>query len=172
MAKIRKASAYRKLERPYTRRSKYKAKSYVRGSPHNKVVKYNMGDLKKKFPHTLHLVSKADVQLRHNALESARLSCLRLLEKELGKKGFSFQLRVYPHHILRENPLASGAGADRMSTGMKCSFGKPIGVAAQVKKGKKIFTVSVDKEHIDLARRALRRSGYKFSCQSRVTQEC
>ena len=47
--------------------------------------------------------------------------------------GYFFQLRIYPHHILRENPLAAGAGADRMSTGMKCAFGKPISVAARVK---------------------------------------
>jgi large subunit ribosomal protein L10e len=146
MAKLRKASAYRKIERPYTRKSKYRAKSYVRASPNCKVVKFVMGNAKKTFPHKLHLVSKEDIQLRHNSLESARLACLRILEKNLGKAGFFFQFRVYPHHILRENPLASGAGADRMSTGMKCSFGKAIGVAAQVKEGKEIFSVHVEKE--------------------------
>ncbi len=172
MAKLRKAVSYRKLERPYTRKSKFKAKSYVRASPQNKIVKFTMGNLTKNFPHTLHLISKGDVQLRHNALESARLACLRVLEKQLGKTGFFFQLRVYPHHILRENPLASGAGADRMSTGMKCSFGKAIGIAAQVTKGKKIFTVKVEKEHIEIARKALKSSGYKFSCQSTILQEC
>jgi large subunit ribosomal protein L10e len=131
-----------------------------------------MGNAKKAFPHKFHLLSKDDIQLRHNSLESARLACLRILEKTLGKGNFFFQLRVYPHHILRENPLASGAGADRMSTGMKCSFGKAIGVAAQVKVGKEIFSVHVDKEHQDTARRALKSAGFKFACKSRVVQEC
>ncbi|PIN78644.1 50S ribosomal protein L16 [Candidatus Woesearchaeota archaeon CG10_big_fil_rev_8_21_14_0_10_34_8] len=171
MAKLRKACAYRKLERPYTRKSKFKAKSFVRASPQCKIVKFNMGNLKKTYPFVFHLVSKNDIQLRHNALESARLACLRVLEKALGKSGYSFQVRVYPHHILRENPLASGAGADRMSTGMKCSFGKAIGVAARVKVGKEIFTVTVPKEHREIARRALKSAGYKFACQSSVVEE-
>ena len=53
-------------------------------------------------------------------------------------------IRIYPHHIMRENPLATGAGADRMSTGMKKSFGKTIGVAARVHKGQTLVTVNVN----------------------------
>src|SRR5512141_458530 len=126
MAKLRKACAYRRVERPYTRKSKYRAKSYVRANPHNLIVKYEMGDTSRQFPLKVQLQSKEAIQLRHNALEAARKSSNRLLEEKLGKKGFRFTLKVFPHHVLRENPLASGAGADRMSTGMAAAFGKPI----------------------------------------------
>ena len=101
MARLRKAVAYRKLERPYTRKSKYRSKSYVRAIPNSKIVKFVMGDSKKEFPKKIVLQSKANIQLRHNSLESARLAANRYLERNLGKKGFQLRLLVYPHHILR-----------------------------------------------------------------------
>ncbi len=168
MARLRKGCAYRSLERPYTRKSKYRKLSYVRATPTSKVVRYDAGNLKKEFPYAVDLISKNALQIRHNSIESARLSTHRFLEKNLGKMGFHFRIRIYPHHILRENPLASGAGADRMSTGMKKSFGKPIGIAAQVKEGQTLFTVYVEKQHIDVAKKAVKRASYKFPCSTRV----
>ena len=157
MARIRRWSAYRKLERPYTRISKYKKKSFIKTTANIKVIRFNTGNLKKKFPYTLHLVSKEGLQIRDNALESGRQTCNRLLEKTLGLAGYYMQVRAYPHHILRENPLAAGAGADRFSTGMQKAFGKPYGSAARIRKGQEIVTVSVNKKDILVARKALDR---------------
>ena len=78
------------------------------------------------------------------------------------------RLKVYPHHILRENPLAAGAGADRFSTGMKASFGKPIGNAARVKKGQVLIELRVGKANIELARTALARATKKLPCSFKV----
>ncbi|MBT7902982.1 50S ribosomal protein L16 [Candidatus Woesearchaeota archaeon] len=164
MARLRKFAAYKRLERPYTRVSKYRAKSYVRARPNCKVVLYDMGNVKVEFPCSIILKSKADIQIRDNALEAARQTSNRHLVKKLGKSEFSIKIRVFPHHILRENPLASGAGADRMSTGMKCSFGKSIGVAARLKKGQPIMQVNVPKKGIAFARTALRRASSKMPC--------
>ena len=169
MAKLRKGVAYRNIERPYTRKSKFRSKNFIAASPHLKIVHFDMGNKKKKFQYTVQLISKNDLQIRHNALESARLSSNRLLEKELGKAGFRLRIKVYPHHILRENPLAAGAGADRMSTGMKKSFGKPIGAAAQVRKGQTIMEVFVDKESLRAARLALSRALHKLPCSGTIT---
>ena len=80
-------------------------------------------------------------------------------------------IRVYPHHILRENPLAAGAGADRMSTGMKHSFGKSIGIAAQVRKGQTLFQIQVNKEHLDTAKKALKLAGSKLPCSTSIEIE-
>jgi len=157
MAKLRKFVAYRKLERPYTRISKYKKKSFIKTTTNVKVIRFNTGNLKKKFPYSLHLVSKEGLQIRDNALESARQTCNRLLEGTLGLGGYFMQVRTYPHHILRENPLAQGAGADRFSTGMQKSFGKPIGSAARIKIGQKVVTVSVNEPNLELAKKALTR---------------
>jgi large subunit ribosomal protein L10e len=170
MAKKKKFCAYRRIERPYTRYSKFKKKSYIKMKPVNRVVRFDMGTDKKKFRYTLQMISKDSLQIRDNALEAARQTSNRLLEAKVGKGSFKYKIRVYPHHILRENPLAAGAGADRMSTGMKASFGKPLGIAAQVKKGKVISEVSVNKEHLEHAREALRKASSKLPCQTSIKQ--
>ena len=72
-----------------------------------------------------------------NKIESCRTVVNRILEKELGKEEYYLHLRLYPHHILREHALASGAGADRMSSGMARPFGKPVHIAAQIRKGQR-----------------------------------
>ncbi|MBI5389845.1 50S ribosomal protein L16 [Candidatus Woesearchaeota archaeon] len=168
MAKLRKGRAYRRLERPYTRRSRYRQKDYVGASPVSKVVRYHMGNVIKQFEVALYLVSKEAIQIRHNAIESARQTGNRELEAVLGKNGYRMLIRMYPHHILRENPLASGAGADRMSTGMARSFGKPIGIAAQVKVGKILIEVNVDKAQEQTGRIALERASKKLPCACRI----
>jgi len=168
MAKLRKACAYRKIERPYTRKSKYTKKSYIRSKPHNFVVKFDQGNLSKNFPVKIELLSKSDLQIRSNALESARKSCNRFLEKNLTVKGYHFRIKKYPHHVLRENPLASGAGADRMSTGMKMSFGKSIGVSAQVKKGDTIIEIGIEKKDLEIGKIAAKKAGYKFACETQI----
>ncbi len=162
MAKKRKFCAYRATERPYTRFSKFKKHSYVKSRPVNRIVRYNMGSPTKKFAYTVKLISKSTLQIRDKAMESARLTSNRLLEGILGKNGYRLRIIVYPHHILRENPLAAGAGADRMSTGMKCSFGKTIGVAAQIKKGQTIMTAEVSKQNLELGKKAMKRASLKI----------
>jgi large subunit ribosomal protein L10e len=166
MARLRKFCAYRRLERPYTRTSKFRAKAFVRAKPVCRIVRFDMGDLNKEteFEYTVRLISKASIQVRDNAIESARQVVSRLLTKHVGKNGWIFKIRVYPHHILRENPLASGAGADRMSTGMQKSFGKPIGIAAQIRKGQVIFQVGVNKQHVEAAKKSISRAATKMPC--------
>ena len=170
MARLKKAVTYRRIERPYTRKSKYRELNYVRAVPVSKIVRYDMGNLTKQYPLYMDFVSGEAYQLRHNAIESARLTCNRYLEKNLGKAGFHFKIRIYPHHIIKENPLATGAGADRMSTGMKKAFGKPIGVAAQVRKGQVLFSVGVEKQHKDIAKQALKRISYKLPFKAKVVE--
>ena len=156
MAGLRKGHSYSKItKRAYTRKSKFKKKSYVKAVPISKIVKYDMGDLKKDFPKKVHLVSKQKVQLRHNAIESARILINRKMHKELGPN-YRLKLRIYPHHVLRENKMLTGAGADRMQSGMQKAFGKPMGIAAQVKKGQKIFTAYVEENDIEKTKKALK----------------
>ena len=167
MAKMRKFVAYRRLERPYTRTSKFKKLSYVRTKPHINIVRFDMGEPTKKFDYQLDLVSKSVLQIRHNAIESARQTANKMLEAKIGSTGYSFKIRIYPHHILRENPLAAGAGADRMSTGMQAAFGKAIGTAARITRiGQTLFTVCTNKQNIEVAKMALKRASYKIPCST------
>ncbi len=168
MAKLRKFSAYRRLERPYTRKSRYRQKSYIRAVPTNKVIRFDMGDSKKTYEYEAILKVNHGIQIRHNALESARQTANRCLEGRAGKNNYWLKLRVYPHHVLRENPLASGAGADRMSTGMKCSFGKAIGIAAQLQGGQTLFSVRVNKANIKHAKESLRKIYCKLPCKCTI----
>ena len=165
MAKLRKWCAYRTIERPYKRFSKVRGKAFVKTRPGKSVIKYNMGDVKggaDQFDLTLHLITKELRNVRAHALEAARVAVLRCLEKELGKKGFYFRIRTIPHHAIRENPLAAGAGADRLSTGMKHSFGKIICMAAKVEVGDIIMDLSLPKGREELGREALRKAGKKL----------
>ena len=168
MARLRKFVAYRRLKRPYTRTSKFKAKSFISMMPHPKVVRFETGDASRDFECTLNLLSKSGLQIRDNALESARQTSNRLLESYLGLNGFHMKVKAYPYHVLREHALASGAGAERFSSGMAHSFGKPIGVAARVKKGQTIFQVSVDRQNLGVAKQALERASKKLPCSCAI----
>ncbi len=171
MARLRKFIAYRKLERPYTRKSKYRELQFVRSFPHVKIVRFEHGDKKKSYSKHLMLIAKKSLQIRQEALEALRQTVNRYFEKQIGKNQYFFRLRVYPFHVLRENPLASGAGADRMSTGMKKSFGKPIGIAAQIKAGKIIAEVFVTQNQEEKAKMGLERGSKKLPCTYRIVAE-
>ncbi len=171
MAKIRKAIAYRRVERAFTRKSKYREKSYIRGNPALRVVSFDLGNLNGTFPYAINLIAKRNVQIRDNAIESGRSQCNRILEVELGKTNYHMKIRMFPHHILRENPLAAGAGADRMSKGMSHSWGKPIGNAAQVQPGKILVSVGVEKMGIEVARIALKKFASKLPLPCSIQTE-
>ena len=168
MAKLRTFTSYRNIKRPYTRTSKYKAKSYIRMTPNVKVVRFDTGSPNKDFEYTLQLNSKSELNIRDNALESARQTSNRLLEGFAGVGSFHLKVKVYPYHVLREHALAAGAGADRFSSGMAHSFGKPTGLAARIKKGQTILQVNVDKENLGVARQALERASKKLPCSCTI----
>jgi len=150
------ASMYRRLERPYTR------KKYMGGVPGSKVVHYDMGNLTADFPVSLDLIVKEPCQIRHTALEAARITANRYLVKTVGRMNFHLKLRVYPHHVIRENKQATGAGADRVSSGMRHAFGKIVGTAARMGADQKIFTVSTSAQNVDQAKLGLKRAGHKL----------
>lgn len=169
---LRPARCYRNFGRPYTRQSaRVPKKGYVRGVPKPKITEFELGT-KGEYDNALFLVSERNVQIRHNALEAGRIAAVQALEKNMGKgAGFFLKIRVYPHHVLRENAMATGAGADRFQQGMRMSFGKPIGTAARVRKGQKIMEIRVNKPSLGVAQIALKKAGYKFPTPVRVVVE-
>jgi len=166
---IRPAKCYRKLERPNTRQSKKRPKKgYVKGVPSSKITKFEVGNAKKKFSANAYLISQAGVQIRHNALEASRVSANRVLQDGLGEDGYFFKVLVYPHHVMRENPLATGAGADRYQTGMRLSFGNPIGLAARVMDNQRIMEVRFNKGKEKFVKNALRIASSKLPVKCRI----
>jgi len=156
------ASMYRRRERPYTR------KKYMGGVPGSKVVHYDMGNLTTEFPVTLTLMAKEPCQIRHTALEAARVAANRYLVKTVGRSNFHMKLRVYPHHVIRENKQATGAGADRVSSGMRHAFGKAVGTAARVEADQKVFSVSVTPQNVISAKSGLKRAGHKLPTPTQI----
>jgi large subunit ribosomal protein L10e len=173
---LRKASAYsRKKVRPYTRVSGSKSKAYIKAKPVSKIVKFNGGNVRAfnegKFKMSICLVGEEKIQVRDNALESGRM----FITKELDEKipgVYYLEVKVYPHHILRENKTAAGAGADRLSSGMKHSFGVTIGRAAIVSPGKPIFMVACGSDKaLRAARESLTKIKSKVPGKTRLVTE-
>ncbi len=158
---LRKGSSYRRVKRAYTRKSKFKKKGYIKAVPTVKIIKFDMGDLKKEFGAIVTLFVKKDIQIRHNALESARILINRMLTESLGMN-FHLRLIPYPHHVLRENRMITGAGADRLQSGMQLAFGSPVGLAAQLRKGEPVFKVFVDSKDVRHAKNALKKGATRL----------
>jgi len=130
-----------------------------------------MGDMKSHFEYKFSLVAQSPVQIRHNALEAARVSANKVLFDALGETGYRIELRVYPHIILRENRMIATAGADRLQEGMRRSFGKPSGRAARIKTGQSILDIHVNGNALDHAKAALRVGSTKLPVACVITQE-
>ena len=173
---LRKASAYSKRKFvPYTRVSKKKGKAYVKTVPPQSIVKFTMGNERlhreKKLPYELKLVSEERAQIRHNALEACRQFINKKLDTELAGQ-YLFKVIPFPHHIQRENKMLTGAGADRMQSGMQLSFGKAMGKAAIVKPGSEIFFIAIPNEKAArLTRETLKQIKSKLPCKTKILQE-
>ena len=163
------ASMYRAIDKPsYTRRE------YITGIPGSKVAQYKMGDIdadREEYDVQMSLIVDEEVQIRHDSLEASRLSANRHLIKELGEENYRMALRRFPHQVLRENKQATGAGADRVSDGMRQSFGKIVGTAARIQTGDRLFTAYCDVDQAPVVKEAFRRAYNKITPPCRIVVE-
>ena len=137
------ASMYRQIKgQAYTRRE------YMGGVPASRVSQYEM--------------VKNRVQIRHTSIEAGRIAANKVLNGQIGVANYHMTVRAYPHVVLRENKLATGAGADRVSSGMRQGFGKTVGTAARLERNQAILTVRVPAEKAVIAKDALWRASMKF----------
>jgi len=151
-----KARNYREVKgQAYTR------KKYIRGSPASKIVKFTMGDPSGSYKYQARLIAEKEVQIRHNALEAARVASNRVLSEKLGTN-YHLKVLPYPHVVLRENKMIFGAHADRLQDGMRNAFGKAIGLAARVKIGQALIMANVNEDGLEAATTALKRGGAKL----------
>ena len=154
----RPARCYTKVSGPANTR----VGKYVRGVPDSRIRAYDTGNRKGDFPVDVHLVSTDKCQVRHTALEAARIAVNRHLQRNLGIENYHMTIRIHPHHILRENKMMAVAGADRIQDGMRRSFGKPTDRAARVKEGQELVTVRTFAENYHIAKAALKRGADRF----------
>ena len=172
MTIIRPGRCYHHINKmAYTRISKKRPKKgYVKGVPVSKIHHFETGDAKhlSSFPLVYDIVTMMDRQMRSNCLEAARQSATKYLTAKLGDNGFFLKVRIFPHHVLREKALATGAGADRFSQGMRMSFGRPANQAARVKAGQKIITARAPAGKDAEIKEALRRATMKLPGNCRI----
>jgi large subunit ribosomal protein L10e len=153
---------YRKIEgQVYTRRE------YMGGVPVCRITQFDTGNLHSDFPWRLSLGTEEAAQVRDIALEAARVSAVRVLER-MAPNEFRLKVRRFPHQILREHKMAMGAGADRISDGMRRAFGKPVGHAVRAGIGSELLTVYTTEGHLDAAKEALRKAAHKLPVPTRV----
>lgn len=135
----RPARCYRQIKgKPYPK------SRYCRGVPDARIRIYDVGMKKApvdQLPHVVHLISWEKENVSSEALEAARVACNRHMINNAGKESFHLRIRVHPYHVLRINKMLSCAGADRLQTGMRGAFGKPLGLAARVNIGQVLLSV-------------------------------
>ncbi|MFA6804664.1 MAG: 50S ribosomal protein L16 [Candidatus Methanomethylophilaceae archaeon] len=151
------ASMYRRITgQAYTRRE------YMGGVPASRISQFDMGNLQADFPVVLTLKVKNRVQVRHTSMEAGRIAANKVLSAQAGVQSYHLSVRAFPHVVLRENKLATGAGADRVSSGMRSAFGKTVGTAARLERNQAILTVRTTADKVDIAKDALWRASMKF----------
>jgi len=146
-------------------------KEYMGGIPASRIAQFDMGNRTGDFPVELSLLANEKCHVRHNSLEAARISANRALEKTIGTQNYRLVIRVYPHVVLRENKQATGAGADRVSQGMRAAYGKNVSTAAQVNQDQIIMVVHTHEQYYKQAKNALRKAGMKISSPCRINIE-
>src|SRR6476659_1102099 len=142
---------------PYVRRE------YISGKPQIKIARFSSGEAKNNNDYRVELAVTEKIQIRHNALEAARLAANKTMAKA-GETSFFSMLKVFPHVILRENKMIATAGADRLQEGMRRAFGKSTGLAARVERGRTIYEAHVTKENLELAKKAFKVASSKVGC--------
>ncbi|MHA1916933.1 MAG: 50S ribosomal protein L16 [Candidatus Ranarchaeia archaeon] len=153
---VRPAHCYTKITRPpYTRRK------YMRGVPGSRIVRFDMGDTQRDFPVTIGYVSLEHGQIRHNALEAARVATNAYCNKHF-PDNFHIRINVKPHQVLRENKMMAFAGADRIQAGMRRSFGKPSGTAARISANQVILYIRLEEKNVELVKGAIKRAMRKM----------
>ena len=170
--RIRPARTTRKLNSQAWARYSIKKprKNYIKALPHTSLLIFRMGTDRPDYDIRLLLTSEQDVQLRSNALEAARQAANKYLEREI-PNGYFLRVITYPHNVLREKRMATGAGADRISQGMTLAFGKPSAVAARVFEGEPVFELKTDSSKRKVAYTALKRAASKLSGTYKIVVE-
>lgn len=159
----------------YCKNKPYPKSRFCRGVPDSKLAIYDLGRKRAgvmEFPLSVNLVSNEREQLSAEALEAARIAANRYLIKNAGKDNFHMRIRVHPLHVIRINKMLSCAGADRLQTGMRGSFGKPYGRVARVDFGQEILSIRTKDAFKAVACEALRRAKAKFPGQQEIKVSC
>jgi len=148
----------------------YSRRDFVAGAPNPRVARFTLGTVTEFQDKRVKLISLGRAQIRHNALEAARVAANKKLV-DIGEANYFFRVRVYPHIILRENKMIATAGADRLQEGMRKAFGKPVGLAARVEPGTSILEVDLRSADVEVGKKAMKAGASKLPVRTKIEVE-
>ena len=158
--------------RPFQyKRSSNRRREYARGGAQSKIQRYWGGNKDiawEDWELVIGLKCDMQVQISANALEAIRITVNSALQKYLGRNGYRFRVRPKPFQKYRENRMLAFAGADRVQSGMRNSFGRSTGVCARVRAGAIICEVGANLRNLSLIRDRLRIASMKVPCSCTI----
>lgn len=164
---------YVKWSRPpyQKKRSRSHRKEFVKGGAEPKIRQYDTGNIKKPLDEwdlSLGIKILHRVQVSHHSLEAVRTTINRRLLKKIGRLNYHIRVRPHPWQVYRENKMMAFAGADRLQSGMRASFGRCIGRCARVKANQTVVEVFCDMPNKAQVIRALKIATYKLPSKTRL----
>ena len=158
--------------RPFQyKRSSNRRREYARGGAQSKIVRFWGGNKDipwEEWDLVVGLKVDKQIQISSNALEAIRITINGVLQKYLGRLNFRLRIRPKPFQKYRENRMLAFAGADRVQSGMRNSFGRSTGVCARVRAGQVIAEVGTYVKNLQLVRDRLRVASMKIPCTCQI----
>ncbi len=157
--------------RPFQyKRSANRRREYARGGAQSKIQRYWGGNKSidwSDWELTVGLKVNNQIQISSNSLEAVRITINGVLQRNLGRQNYRLRIRPKPFQKYRENRMLAFAGADRVQSGMRNSFGRSTGVCARVRAGQIVADVGCYLKNLPLIRDRLRVASMKISspCQ-------
>lgn len=173
MANCRPWRCYRKINRrPFQhKRSANHRREYARGGTQAKIQRFWGGNKMiawEDWEVVVGLKVTERLQISGNALEAIRISVNGALDKHIGRQQYRFRVRPKPFQKFRENRMLAFAGADRVQSGMRNSFGRSTGVCARLKAGQIVVDVGVNMKNLNYVKDRLRVASMKIPCKCQI----
>jgi len=162
--------------RPYQhKRSANHRREYARGGAQSKIVRFWGGNKQRDWADWELVVGMKvnhQIQISSNSLEAIRITINGVLQRQLGRLNYRLRIRPKPFQKIRENRMLAFAGADRIQSGMRNSFGRSSGVCARVRAGQIIVDVGTSIKDLPVVRDRLRIASMKISssCQTVILE--
>ena len=123
--------------RPYQhKRSANHRREYARGGSQSKIVRFWGGNKEQDWEDwelVVGLKVNRQIQISSNSLEAIRITINGVLQRKLGRQNYRLRIRPKPFQKIRENRMLAFAGADRVQSGMRNSFGRSMGVGTHLR---------------------------------------
>lgn len=148
----------------------YTRLEYVHSKPPSRVTRFTLGDTGLDYEYKITMVAPHSMELSAKSLEAARVTANKVLGIEAGQQ-FMLKVVTYPHEITRAHRFMGFAGADRLSQGMRGSFGKATDRAAMVNANQIILAIFSMQSGVETAKKALARASKKLPIPCRIEVE-